>query len=176
MNIHTTRTGQNVTELAHSLYKSESPDAATATEKQMVAALLEAKPQLKAGATVPPGSMIMVPALPGYRYRPVSDPAQEMAAAAARQLRDVLGRVADVLDASLVNAEKSDREVTQQLEKMANGKVVLAPGKTVVKRLQSIDNATQERARTFAGQRLVQQQGIAQLEKDLAAFLQLHGG
>lgn len=173
MNFHTTKGGQNLTELARTLYKPESTRTPEADLKA-VAALREANPQLPKDKVVPAGTMIMVPEVPGYHYRPVSDPAQELAAAAARQLREVLGRLGDVLGSAVADQEKNEQETTRQLEKMTKDKVVLVPGKRIADRLKSIKGATKERAKALADQRTVQEQGIAQLGKDLAAFLQIH--
>jgi len=173
MNIHTTKGGQNLTELAGSLYKLESPRAPT-PDVTAVAALREANPQLSKDKDIPEGTMVMAPDVPGYRYHPSSDPAQNLATAAARQLRDVLGRVGDVLDTALTEQQKSDRETAQQLEKITKDKVVLSPGKKIADRLNSINSATKERAKALADQRGVQEQGIAQFKKDLAEFLQIH--
>lgn len=174
MNIHTTKTGQKFSELASSLYK---PENARAPEPAVTAAdaLREANPQLAKDKIIPAGTMIMAPEVPGYRYQPSSDPGQAMATAAARQLREVLGRVADVLGSALSHQEKNDRETTQQLDKMMKEKVVLAPGKKIVERLKSIKDATKERAKDLSDQRAVQEEGIAQVKKDLAEFLQIHG-
>lgn len=173
MNIHTTKGGQDLAELARTLYQPEGARTPE-TDLKAVAALHEANPQLSKDKVIPAGTMVMAPDIPGYRYHPGSDPAQELATAAARQLREVLGRVGDVLDSALADQEKNDRETTRQLEKMTKDKVVLAPGKKIAERLKSIKGATKERAKDREDQRSVQEEGIAQLKKDLARFLQIH--
>ncbi len=173
MNIHTTKGGLKLTELASTLYK---PTSAHAPEPELTAldALREANPQLTKDKVIPEGTLIMVPEVPGYNYHAGVDPTQEMATAAARQLREVLGRVGDALETALAGQEKSDQETTQQLEKIMNDKAVLAQGKKVAERIKSINGATKQRARDIADQRSVQEEGIAQLKKDLAEFLQIH--
>jgi len=173
MNIHTTKGGQDLTELARTLYKPESTRTPEADLKA-VAALRDANPQLPKDQAIPAGTMVMAPEVPGYRYHPSSDPAQELAASAARQLREVLGRVGDVLGGALAEQEENDQATARQLEKMTKDKVVLAPGKKIAERLKSIKGATKERAKALADQRTVQEEGIAQLKKDLAEFLQIH--
>jgi uncharacterized protein YjbJ (UPF0337 family) len=174
MNIHTTKVGVKLSELATNLYKRES---AHAPEPDVTAAdaLRSANPQLGKEKVIPPGTMIMVPEVPGYTYRPVADPGQDMATAAARQLRDVLGQVGEVLGSALDEREKNDQATARQLARMAKDDVALASGKKVADRLKSIMGATKERATDLADQRAVQAEGIAQVKKDLAEFLQIHG-
>jgi phage tail protein X len=173
MNIHTAKGGQNLTELAHTLYKvgsARTPESKT----KLVEALRAANPQLTKDQAIPAGTMIMVPDLPGHEYRPFANPGQELAAAAASQLRDVLGQVGEALATAVQDKVKSDRETVQQLEKMTKDTVVLAPGKKIADRLKSIRSATKQRAKTYDDQRTELAQGIAGLGKDLATFLKMH--
>jgi hypothetical protein len=160
---------KNVADLAARLFPSAAGGAPSA---QATAALLKANPQLSDLAHLPDGAVLVVPDLPAQA--PSSSETVSAATLAPADPVRVLGDQAAALGTGLATqAANATAQANATLTLLKDSGLTAAASKdqTLAARLTTISNTTSAALKDVQTQQTIIQQGIAQLQEDLAKFV-----
>jgi phage tail protein X len=161
--------------------KGESPDELVArlfpatagspqARKQATDALLKANPQLADLGRLPPGSIIVVPDTPtAVNASETVHPASFTPADSARLVNDHVTAFASALVAQSANAA-AQADVTLKLLRDRSLTTAASRDEELARRLTTISDNTKAALKDLQAQQATLQQGLEQLQEDLAKF------
>jgi hypothetical protein len=162
---------EDVAALARRLYRPTTPEAQREAER----ALLEANPQLAESAARTPGTIVVVPDLPGLSPTAEVRGEGELVAPILQAARDRLGEVTETLRATLDSRRASVKATVDQIGS-ADFKRLLRE-EPALKDVFA-DVAAQAKAETAEVEALdkLAQQAVGELGQDLDALIKAFGG
>ena len=157
---------RNLDELAARLFPGSGPQA----HKQATDALLKANPQLADLGRLPAGSIVVVPDMPAaVNASETVHPATFTPADSARLVNEHVTAFASALAAQSANAAA---QADATLKLLGNSALTAAAARDqeLAQRLTTISDNTKAALKDVQAQQATLQQGLAQLQEDLAKF------
>jgi phage tail protein X len=158
---------RNLDELAARLFPGSGPQA----HKQATDALLKANPQLADLGRLPAGSIIVVPDMPAaVNANETVPPATFAAADSVRTVSEHVTAFASALAAQSANAA-AQADSTFKLLRDSSLTAAAGRDQELAQRLTTISDNTKAALKDLQAQQATLQQGLAQLQEDMAKFL-----
>jgi hypothetical protein len=158
---------RNLDELVARLFPASGPEA----HKQATDALLKANPQLADLGRLPAGSVIVVPDTPAaVNAGETVPPATFTPADSARLVNEHVTAFASALAAQSANAA-AQADDTLKLLRDRSLTAAASRDQELAQRLTTISDNTKAALKDLQAQQATLQQGLAQLEEDMAKFL-----
>jgi phage tail protein X len=167
MKFVTIKSETTVADLTREVFEIKGAKAA-ATSRSAQAALREANPHIADLKKVPPGTLVVVPDVPGIKTAPgqsLGDVGAEM----IRQLKSALTAAKDVIEKSAA-AQLRDADATASLVKNRELVALAKQRPDLKERLSEIGDRAKVQAKQVANDKKAQTQALGQLEKNLASL------
>ncbi len=157
---------QHLADLVGRLFQFTVAHAGTLAQ-QAEAALLQANPQLRSLATLPAGTLIMVPEVPGVEPTNEVQPVGEPISGLVAHIRLALGDVTKTLHDAYAQQEKEASSALRLVES-EEVQAIFKNNPEMQQRLSSIDKGTADRLKEMQALSGLVQQILVQADKDLA--------
>jgi len=165
MRVATLRGEESVADLARRLFRISGPGA-EARAREAEAALLRANPHLRELARAPEGTVIVVPEVPGTNPTEESQP---VGLAGTEMMAEVRRAIGDMRRALQTSATRQADEARGTLELLESHELRTAAERdpALTERLPAIAESARARLEEARALQALQEQALAQLDRDL---------